>query len=214
MRTIQSPLIFGGAAPITPAPAAAVDAAAPNEDRAAKAARGTLTHGRQQDLARKENELLNLVHNWDNRAVVPQSTINKMKLSQKDLITETMKPVSDVLKKKRDLVTVKGQFRSLFETAAAAPFACYETNGKSIESLLTRVVGDMTPKELKAKINESTLGSLNKYLGMLRTFVAEEMDAKIRCATACPPVHACAQLLLLLLLTRVRVCRACAAAPM
>ena len=64
--------------------------------------------------------------------------------------------------------------------ASSQPVRCYEMHGQSIESLLKSVVGDMTPKELKEKQNDSSLGKLNKYLGMLRTFITEEMDAKIR----------------------------------
>ena len=168
----QSPLQF---AP----PLVAAEADAP-ETKAAKAARGELTNGRQSEILRSENGLLNLVHNWDNRGIVSAATIAKMKHSQRDLITENLKPIHDALSKGRHLTTVKGQFRSYFETAASAPVCCYETNGKSIETLLGQVVGDMQPKELKVKVNDSTIGKLNKYLVMLRTFVSEEMDAKIR----------------------------------
>ena len=177
----QTALPFGS--PVATEPAAA---AAPAEDRATKAARGSLTHGRQDEISRMEKGLTNLVHNWDNRAIVTASTIAKMKYSQRDLITENMKPITDVLKKTQHLATVKGQFRGYFESAASEPVRCYEKHGEAIATLMKQSVGDMTPKELKVKINESSLGKLNKYLGMLRTFVAEEMDEKIRCdGTAC-----------------------------
>ena len=123
---------------------------------------------------------MNLVHSWDNRSVVTASSIAKMKHSQRDLITENMKPIHDALAKKKHRCTVKGQFTSYFESAASNPVYCYEKNGKSIETLLGQVVGDMMPKDLKTTVNDSTLGKLNKYLGMLRTFVTEEMDSKIR----------------------------------
>ena len=123
---------------------------------------------------------MNLVHNWENRSVVSASTIARMKHSQRDLITECMKPIYDVLKKSQHLATVKGQFRGYFEKAAAEPVRCWEEHGTAIETLMQQTVGDMTAKDLKAKVNDSTLGKLNKYLNMLRTFVQEEMDAKIR----------------------------------
>ena len=125
---------------------------------------------------------MNFVHSWDNRAIVSASTIAKMKYSQRDLITECMKPIYDELKKAKHLSTVKGQFRTYFESAAAEPVRCYEKNSEAILTLLKYNVGDLTAKELKTKVNDSQIGKLNKYLGMLRTFVAEEMDAKIRCA--------------------------------
>ena len=98
----QQTISFGShkAAP-APAPAPA-----PEEDRASKARRGSLTHGRQAEIAREENGILNYVHNWDNRAVVSASTISKMKYSQRDMITENMKPILDELKKKHHLSTV------------------------------------------------------------------------------------------------------------
>ena len=135
---------------------------------------------------------MNLVHNWDNRAIVTTASIAKMKYSQRDLITENMKPIYDALKKGKHLQTVKGQFVRYFELAAAQPVRCYELHGQAIETLLAQVVGDMKPKELKEKIDSSTLGTLNKYLAMLRTFITEEMDEKLSCVleatNAQPPV--------------------------
>jgi hypothetical protein len=87
----------------------------------AKAARGELTNGRQVEILRSENGLLNLVHNWDNRSIVSAATISKMKHSQRDLITENMKPIHDVLSKAKHLSTVKGQMRGYFESAASEP---------------------------------------------------------------------------------------------
>ena len=154
---------------------------------------GALTHGRQAETNRAENGLMNFVHNWDNRAIVSTASIAKMKYSQRDLITENMKPIYDALKKEQHLKTVKGQFVRYYEMAAAQPVRCYELHGKAIETLLAQVVGDMKPKELKERIDSSTLGTLNKFLNMLRTFVAEEMDEKLSCVlgathTQPPPV--------------------------
>ena len=53
---------------------------------------------------------------------------------------------------------------------------------------MTHTLGGMLPKELKTTINDSTLGKLNRYLAILRTFFAEETDAKIRCMPR-PPTN-------------------------
>ena len=164
-----------GAAPVTTAAEAADTKAA----RDAKAARGELTHGRQKEIRREANGIMNLVHNWDNRSIVSATTIATMKYSQRDMITETMKPILHALKTPQHLNTVKGQLRSYFESAAAEPVCCFEKNGQAIEALLEQSVGGMVPKEFKQTINGSTLGKLNKYVGMLRTFVSEEMDEKL-----------------------------------
>ena len=42
---------------------------------------------------------MNLVHAWDNRAILKQTTINTMKRSQRDMITEQMIPILDAIKK-------------------------------------------------------------------------------------------------------------------
>jgi hypothetical protein len=172
----QTALPFGDG--VAAAPAAAD---APAEDRAAKVLRGTLTHGRQKEIIRSETGLMNLVHNWDNRSIVSQQVINKMQHSQKNLITEHMKPIYEALKKAQHLTTVKGQFRGLFETAASEPVRCWEKNGEQIEKLMHYTVGDMSPRELKVKINDSTLGKLNKYVSWLRAMISEETDEKVRC---------------------------------
>ena len=175
----QGRLSFGSPAPApAPTPAPAPEPAGDlteKEIKAAMAAEGKFTHGRQKEIERKEGAIMNYVHNWENRTVVSASTIAKMKYSQRDMITENMRPIVRALNEKHDLKTVKTQFRGYFESCME-PVRCMEINGKNIESLLARVVGDMTPKELKSKVNDSTLGKLNKYLHMLRTFMTEEMD--------------------------------------
>ena len=175
----QSHLAFGSPAPVpAPTPAPAPEPAGgltEKEIKAAKAAKGQLTHGRQQEIERGEGAIMKYVHNWENRGVVSATTIAKMKYTQRDMITENMRPIVHVLSEKHDLKTVKTQFRGYFESCME-PVRCMELHGKNLESLLARVVGDMTPKELKSKVNDSTLGKLNKYLGMLRTFMTEEMD--------------------------------------
>ena len=184
MPHAQGTLHFGeGAA----SPSAAAPAQA--EDKASKLARGTLTHGRQADIERSESGLMNLVHNWDNRAIVSQANINKMKHSQKDLITEHMRPIVLELGKAKHLSTVKGQFRNYFDTAAHEPVRCFELHGVHIESLLQQTVGDILPVQLKTAVNDSTLGRLNKYLLWLRAFASEEMDAKIRHDLKHTPLH-------------------------
>ena len=180
----QGRLPFG-----SPPPAAPVAPPAPKEDAATLKARGSLSHGRQSEINREESGLMNLIHNWENRAVVPASTIAKMKYSQRDLITENMKPIYDELKKKQHLNTVKGRFSHLFETAVTEPVRCYEKNGKELETLIVETCGDMAASELKKKVNDSKLGKLNKMLGWLRTFVEEEMDEKLRSACTHSLLH-------------------------
>ena len=156
------------------------------EARDAILARGGLSHGRQKEIIRAELGIMNLVHNWTNRSIVKQAIVNSMKRSQRDMITEQMIPIIDAIKKKQHLHTVKGQLKSLFETpsAVAEPVRCLEVNGQQIEALMTLSIGDMNAVQLKTATNESTLGKLNKFLGMLRTFMTEEMDEKLRCGRA------------------------------
>ena len=196
-RQAQSHLAFGSPAPVpAPTPAPAPEPAGgltEKEIKAAKAAKGQLTHGRQQEIERGEGAIMKYVHNWENRGVVSATTIAKMKYTQRDMITENMRPIVHVLSEKHDLKTVKTQFRGYFESCME-PVRCMELHGKNLESLLARVVGDMTPKELKSKVNDSTLGKLNKYLGMLRTFMTEEMDVtrievSVRSMLGCAPHH-------------------------
>jgi hypothetical protein len=186
----QQPLNFG-------AGAAAPAEREPELDRSTKAAKGMLTHGRQKEIARDPNSIMKLVQNWDNRTLVPQATIAKMKYSQRDMITANMKPITDVLSKEKHLSTVKGQFRGYFETASSHPVECFEKKGTEIEKLLKDTIGDMNPKDFKQTINDSALGRLNKYLGMLRTFVSEEMDERVRCVLRVGPSQSgvCAQLM-------------------
>ena len=170
-------------------PPVAVAVEAP-EDRNTKAAKGMLTHGRQAEIIRHENGIMNLVHNWDNRNIVPMKTITTMKYSQRDLITESMIPILHVLKTSKDhLATVKGALIRCFSSATYEPVRCHQLNGPEIEKLMSENIGDMAACELKVKVNDSKLGSINKYVGMLRTFVTEEMDVKIRCVRTLLRMH-------------------------
>ena len=141
---------------------------------------GILKKGRQAEIPRKEGEIMHLVHNWDNRSIVPAKTINSMKQSQSHMISKEMRPIMEVLKKEQHFKTVKGQFKHYFETAIAEPVRCWEEHGTQLESLMARVSGGMSPKEFKKTINDSTIGTLNKYLMILRTYLEEETDPKLR----------------------------------
>ena len=85
-----------GSPPAAPPPAAA---ATKKEERYTKAAKGQLTHGRQKEIDRHEGGLMNFVHNWENKSIIAPATIAKMIYSQRDLITENMKPIHDALKR-------------------------------------------------------------------------------------------------------------------
>ena len=69
----QGRLSFGSPAPApasTPAPAPEpAGGLTEKEIKAAKAAKGELTHGRQQEIERGEGAIMNYVHNWENRGV-------------------------------------------------------------------------------------------------------------------------------------------------
>ena len=65
--------------PATPA------AAAEKETKDEKVARGALSDGRQEEIKREPDGIMNLVTNWSNRSIVKQEVINKMKHSQKRL---------------------------------------------------------------------------------------------------------------------------------
>ena len=45
---------------------------------------------------------------------------------------------------------------------------------------MATVLGGMAASGLKKTINDSTLGKLNKYLAVLRTYIEEELDSKHR----------------------------------
>ena len=62
------------------------------------------------------------------------------------------------------------------------PVRCWEEHSKHIETLMGTVLGDMKGGELKTAINDSTIGKLNKYLAVLRTYIEEELDSKHRSA--------------------------------
>ena len=60
------------------------------------------------------------------------------------------------------------------------PVRCWEVHGQNIEATMATVLGGMAASELKKTINDSTLGKLNKYLAVLRTYIEEELDSKHR----------------------------------
>ena len=53
------------------------------------------------------------------------------------------------------------------------PVRCWEEHSKHIETRMGTVLGDMKGGELKTAINDSTIGKLNKYLAVLRTYIEE-----------------------------------------
>ena len=129
---------------------------------------------------------MHLAQNWETRAIVPYTTINKMNHPLKLMITNEIRPIMAELDKKQHLKTVKGQFRGYFESSME-PVRCWELHGKNIESLMDTVLGGMNRSWTKSTINDSTLGKLNKYLAVLRTYIEEELDSKHRFAKA---IHA------------------------
>jgi hypothetical protein len=177
MATAGHAALFGtpAAAPRAAAAPAAGDVPA---DSAVK--HGTLAT-RHTDIPREESGIMNLAHNWENRTIVPYQKINKMNHPLKNLIANEIRPMMAEVQKKHHLNTVKGQFRGYFESSHEA-VRCWEQNGKHIESLLGTVLGGMKAGELKKTINDSTIGKLNKYLAILRTYIEEELDPKHRSA--------------------------------
>ena len=93
------------------------------------------------------------------------------------MISKEIKPICDELKKVQHLKTVQGQYKSYMESSHE-PVRCWENHGKSIETLMDTVVGGMAASQLKKAINDSTIGKLNKYLEILRTYIEEELDPK------------------------------------
>ena len=97
------------------------------------------------------------------------------------MITNEIRPIIAELDKKQHLKTVKGQFRGYFESSME-PVRCWELHGNHIEAVMDTVLGGMTSSGLKKTINDSTIGKLNKYLAVLRTYIEEELDSKHRSA--------------------------------
>ena len=124
---------------------------------------------------------MHLAQNWETRAIVPYTTINKMNHPLKLMITNEIRPIIAELDKKQHLKTVKGQFRGYFESSME-PVRCWELHGNHIEAVMDTVLGGMTSSGLKKTINDSTIGKLNKYLAVLRTYIEEELDSKHRSA--------------------------------
>ena len=171
--------LFGSPAPAAapapvPAPAAAATPAAAVEKH------GTLGT-RHADIPRDASGIMHLAQNWETRAIVPYTTINKMNHPLKLMITNEIRPIIAELDKKQHLKTVKGQFRGYFESSME-PVRCWELHGNHIEAVMDTVLGGMTSSGLKKTINDSTIGKLNKYLAVLRTYIEEELDSKHRSA--------------------------------
>ena len=154
-------------------PAPALAAAAAKHEK-----HGTLA-SRSSEIPRDATRICNLAINWETRAIVPYQTINKMNHPLKLMITNEMRPIMAELEKKMHLKTVKGQFKGYFESSME-PVRCWEEHSKHIET--RTVLGDMKGGELKTAINDSTIGKLNKYLAVLRTYIEEELDPKHRSA--------------------------------
>jgi hypothetical protein len=159
-----------------PAPAAPAAQAAPPATPAEK--RPGALAVRSKDIPREADGIMNLVHNWNNRAVLPQSKLNGLAKPLQHMVAKEMKPLLDDLKKEHDIKTVAGQFKGYFSDEHN-PVVCWETNKTHILSLLDQTVGDMKPKDLKTTINKSTLGK-NEQVAMLRNYIAIETDEKIR----------------------------------
>eukprot|EP00966_Prymnesium_polylepis_P326044 7381976-Prymnesium_polylepis.1 len=63
------------------------------------------------------------------------------------------------------------------------------------------VTGGMRGSELKKTINDSTIGKLNKYIEIVRTYIEEELDAKHRSHTTARTIRAAVPSRMLLILT-------------
>eukprot|EP00966_Prymnesium_polylepis_P330867 7386471-Prymnesium_polylepis.1 len=109
--------LFGAAAP-APVPAAAKPTAAKPTAAGADVKHGTLD-SRNGEIPRQASGILDMVHNWENRAVVPYQKINKMNHPLKLMITNEIRPILAELEKTgHHMKTVKGQFRGYFEASA------------------------------------------------------------------------------------------------
>ena len=106
---------------------------------------------------------MNLVHNWTNKSVLPQSKINGLCKSVSHMVATEMVPILNELKKEHDVKTITGEFKTLFADAIIEPVLCWERNGDKIEAKLDQVTGGMAPRDLKKEINSSTLGRLNHF---------------------------------------------------
>ena len=132
----------GGKAPAAAAaaaPAAAADAAPEAAAEAAEEELPGALKSRNKEIPRDEGGIMNLVHTWDNRALLPQSKINGLCREMKHMVPNEMKMILDELKKVHDMATTAGQFISLFANAHT-PVLCWEQNGTKIEKLLDATV--------------------------------------------------------------------------
>ena len=170
----QQPLPFGVAAP------AAARAAAAAVPPAAAEKHGTLAV-RHAEIPRDATGIMNLVHNWEKRAIVSASMISKLNKPLLHMVSKEIRPIVAEVEKKQHLKTVKGQFKGYFESSHES-VRCWEEHGDHIEQLMDSVVGGMKASELKKTINDSTIGRMNKYLAVLRTYIEEELDPKHRSA--------------------------------
>ena len=127
---------------------------------------------------------MTLVHNWNNKAVLPQSKINGLCKSVMHMISKEMVVILNDLKKEHDVKTLSGEFKGLFADAVFNPIVCWEHNGDKIEAKLDQVTGGMNPRDLKKEMNSSILGRLNHYVAVMQCYIKEEMEA--RCA---PPMR-------------------------
>ena len=135
---------------------------------------------RNKSIPRDANAIMHLVTNWNNRSIIKQSDINGQCREIKQMVPNEMKAILLELSKQHDIKTTTGQFKGLFADAAHSPVQCWENNGSKIDALLDTVVGNISPKNLKKAINSSKLGTLNKYVSILRNYITVEADEKIR----------------------------------
>ena len=146
---------------------------------AATTKHGSLTHGRQADIPREADGIMKYANPWSNPAIVSTKTKNQMKFSQKNMIANEMVPILAMLKSSaKHLSTVEGQFRNLFDGSDLA--VLWEAKGQQIETLWSSVTGGEGTRALKKLENDSIIGKINKFIGVCRTYMEEETEARHR----------------------------------
>ena len=146
---------------------------------AATTKHGSLTHGRQADIPREADGIMKYVNQWSNPAIVSTKTKNQMKFSQKNMIANEMVPILAMLKSSaKHLSTVEGQFRNLFDGSDLA--VLWEAKGQQIKTLWSSVTGGEGTRALKKLENDSIIGKINKFIGVCRTYMEEETEARHR----------------------------------